>query len=182
LEEEVRFRRAELLFLSGDFEASASEFKELVKRYPRGLRVNDAIELGLIIRDGSDAMLWSLNRYAAAQLALRQGQEDTALGLFAVLASDSAGALADDAQFAAAGVYVEAGDISSAIESYEVMIARFPESALVPRAWMAIGNLYADELADAASARPIYQKILSDFRESPVAEAARHRLQRLDMP
>ncbi|HUU44989.1 MAG TPA: tetratricopeptide repeat protein, partial [Acidobacteriota bacterium] len=182
LREEVSFYRAVLLFLSGAYSESAAELKDLVKQFPKGLYVNDAIALSLIVRDGNDAMGWSLDRYAAAQLALRRGRPDSALALFTILAADSVNALADDAQFAAAGVHADAGDFEAALTSYQAVITLFPESPLVPQAWMAIGDLYADKLGDGTAARSAYQTVISDFKESPVVETARHHLQRMGVP
>lgn len=181
-QEEIAYRRAELLFLSGSFEECAAQLKEFVKRNPKGLHVNDAIELGMIISEGTDAMNWSLSRYAAAHLALRQGQGDSALALFGVIAEDSANALADDAHFAIGSLHADAGAYAEAVTGYRALIARFPESFLIPRAWFAIGDLYEERLADPVEARAAYMVILSDFKESPVIEAARYRLQRLGVP
>jgi hypothetical protein len=62
------------------------------------------------------------------------------------------------------------------------VIARFPESFLVPRAWAEIGGLYEGPLADPHQARDAYQTILTEHKDSPLVENVRLRLQRLALP
>ena len=182
LREEIAFRQAELLFLKGDYEACATKLKEFMLQFPRGLYVNDAIRYTAMITDGRDEMNWSLNRYAAGLIFLRREMTDSALVTFAQLSADSANRLADASQFAIGEVHESSSAFDSAIEAYRVLIARFPESFMVPRAWARIGEVYADSLGDAAQARAAYQVILSDYKTSPVVEEARRRLQILPVP
>jgi tetratricopeptide (TPR) repeat protein len=182
LREEIAFRQAELLFLRGDYDACATKMKEFMKQFPRGLFVNDAIKYTTLITDGRDEMNWSLNRFAAGLLFLRREMRDSALAAFGQLAADSANRLADVAQYSTGEVYESAAIFERAIDSYRALIARFPGSFMVPRAWARIGEVYADSLGNATEARAAYQVILSDFKSSPVVEEARRRLQNLPVP
>lgn len=182
LREEIAFRQAELLFLKGEYEAGMTKFKEFMLQFPRGLYVNDAIKYSIMIADGRDEMNWSLNRYGAGLIYLRREMTDSALAAFAQLSADSANKLADASQFEIGEVHEAAAAFDSAIDAYRLLIARFPESFMVPRAWARIGQVYADSLGDPAQARAAYQVILSDYKTSPVVEEARRRLQILPVP
>lgn len=182
MREEIAFRQAELLFLKGEYETCATKFKEFMLQFPRGLYVNDALRYTAMIADGSDEMNWSLNRYVAGLVFLRREMRDSALAAFAQLSGDSANKLADAAQFAIGDVHSSAAAFESAIDAYRVLITRFPESFMVPRAWARIGEVYADSLGDPSQARVAYQTILSDYKTSPVVEEARRRLQILPLP
>jgi tetratricopeptide (TPR) repeat protein len=182
LTEEIAYRSAELLFFAGSYEESGTKLRDMIKSFPKGLYVNDAIGLSLIIRDGADAMTWSLDRFAAALLAIKQRRLDSAFTLFGVLAADSAGSLADDALYTRAGVHHTVGDYTAAVSDYETLVSRFPESYLVPRAWLVVGDLYATELGDPIRAREAYQTILAEYKSSPVVEMARRRLQEIGVP
>lgn len=182
LREEIAFRQAELLFLKGEYDACATKLKEFMLQFPRGLYVNDAIKYTAMITDGGDEMNWSLNRYSAGLVFLRREMRDSALTAFGQLSGDSANKLADAAQFAIGEVHSSAASFETAIDAYRVLITRFPESFMVPRAWARIGEVYADSLGDPAQARIAYQVILSDFKTSPVVEEARRRLQILPVP
>ena len=180
--EEVTWRQAELLLLSGDFEHCGQKLKEFVRQYPRGLYVNDALSLSATLSDSPDAMNWSLREYASALLALRREQRDSALATFSQLSADSSSALADDAQMAIGHIRESEGQFPQAIDAYRVVITRFPDSFLVPRAWARIGEVYADSLDDPAQARAALQVILSEYKTSPLVEEARRRLQNLQVP
>lgn len=182
LREEIAFRQAELLFLKGDYELCMTKLKEFMLQFPRGLYVNDAIRYTVMITDGSDEMNWSLNRYAAGMIYLRREMLDSAHAAFAQLSADSANKLAGASQFAIGEVYSSSGAFEQAIDAYRALIARFPDSFMVPRAWARIGELYADSLGNPAQARAAYQIILSEHKSSPVVEEARRRLQILPVP
>lgn len=182
LREEIAFRQAELLFLKGEYDACATKMKEFMLQFPRGLYVNDAIKYTTMINDGRDEMNWSLNRFAAGLVYLRREMRDSALAAFTQLSADSANRLADAAQFAVGDVHSSSAAFESAIDAYRTLIARFPESFMVPRAWARIGEIYADSLGDPLQAREAYQIILSDHKDSPVVEEARRRLQILPVP
>jgi tetratricopeptide (TPR) repeat protein len=154
----------------------------LVKSFPRGLYVNDALGLSMILREGNDAMGWSLKQYAAARLAVRRMQPDAAIALFETLAADSANQLADDALLEQASVFGATSRFLEAVGACERLIELFPDSPLLPRAWVRIGNLYADSLGNASEARTAYQLILSEYKDSPVVEEARRRLQTMGVP
>ncbi|MEW5701581.1 MAG: tetratricopeptide repeat protein [Candidatus Zixiibacteriota bacterium] len=182
LEEEIAFRRGELLFFTGAYDECSAHLTELVKRFPRGMFVNDALELSLMLKENKDAMNWSLNRYAAGMLAARRGQTDSALAYLATLAGDSANSLADEAIFQEGLLYTAIGRPQDAGAAYRNLIARYPDCFLVPRAWVRLGELYAGPLADLAQARAAYQTVLTDFQDSPLVEEARRRLQALPSP
>lgn len=182
MREEIAFRQAELLFLKGDYENCKTKLKEFMLQFPRGLYVNDAIKYNAIMTDGADDLNWSLNRFATGLVFLRREMRDSALAAFAQLSGDSANKLADAAQFAIGDVHSSAAAFEAAIDSYRVLILRYPDSFMVPRAWARIGEVYADSLGDPAQARAAFQVILSDHKSSPVVEEARRRLQMLPVP
>lgn len=180
--EEIGFRRAEVRLFKGEYDDCASELKQLVQRFPRGLYVNDALELKILIDDSKDAMNWSLERYAGGIYAVRRGWLDSATALFGQLVSDSAGKLAAQGQFQIAQIKTTQAVPVEAVGEYRSLISRFPLSSLVPRAWAAIGALYEGPLADRRQARAAYQTIVTEFKDSPLVEEARLHLQRMDIP
>lgn len=179
--EEVQYRLAELRLFHGEYTECAADLKKLVGENPRGKYVNDALELTVLINEGKDAMSWSLSRYAGALYAIRRGQYDTAATLFSQIAQDSVNKMADEALFHLAGLWASQNQYDSALASYRALIVRYPDSFLVPRAYAEIGGLFEGPLDNPEEARRAYQTILTDYRDSPVVEEARLRLQRLGM-
>lgn len=180
--EEIDFRRAEIELFRHEYDACREELNALIKAHPRGLFVNDALHLSMIISEGQDAMNWSLNHYADGAYALRRGQDSVALEHFGAIVKDSANGIADEALFEVARIHSTHKAFDSALADYERLIQAFPESFMVPRAWLAIGDLYAGPLAESSQARDAYQIIITDHKNSPLVEEARLRLQSLGLP
>lgn len=180
--EEVMFRLAEIQLFEKDYDQCAGQLKQFVQDFPRGLFVNDALQLSLLIKDGQDAMNWALDKYSGALLAMRRLQTDTALELFDVIAADSVNKIADVALFQAAKLRTSRGEYADAIADYQRLAGSFPESPMVPRAWLAIGDICEGYLGDPEGARKAYQTVLTEFRDSPEVEEARLRLQRGALP
>ncbi|MBI3872381.1 MAG: tetratricopeptide repeat protein [candidate division Zixibacteria bacterium] len=180
--EEAAYHQAELSFLSGSYDTCATRLKNLVRQFPRGFYVNDALEMSIILKENKDPMNWSLKRYSAGLLAIKRRMPDTALACFGQLAADSANSLADDAQLAIGRLYSDEAEYPQAVSAYRSLIARFPGSFLVPRVWAKLGDLYSGPLADPAQAKTAYQIILRDFKDSPLVEEARAHLQALPVP
>ncbi len=180
--EEALFRKAELLLFKGEYDSCTEALKTIVGRYPRGLFVNDALELKVMITDSKDAMNWSLDRYSGGVFAMRRGWLDSASVLFGELVSDSASKLAPQGQFEIAQIRALKAQPAEAVQEYRQLISRFGQSSLVPRAWAAIGALYEGPLNDRQQARLAYQTIVTEFKDSPLVEEARLHLQRMDVP
>jgi tetratricopeptide (TPR) repeat protein len=179
--EEIQFRIAEVKLFQGEYTQCSEELKKLVKDHPRGVFVNDALELSVLLSDSKDAMSWSMSRYSGALYAIRRGEYDSASALFSQLVQDSANQVADDALFHLAGLQTDREQYAEALASYRSLITRFPESFLVPRAWAEIGGLFEGPLDNPDEARNAYQTILAEYRNSPLVEEARLRLQRIGM-
>ncbi len=179
--EEIQFRIAEVKLFQGDYTQCTEDLKKLVKDHPRGVFVNDALELTVLLSDGKDAMSWSMSRYSGALYAIRRGEYDSASVLFSGLAEDSANQVADDALFHLASLQADREQYDNALGSYRRLIERFPESFLIPRAWAKIGELFEGPLDNPEEARNAYQIILAEYRNSPLVEEARLRLQRIGM-
>lgn len=180
--EEIAFRIAELRLFSKEYDGCATDLKGLVQRFPRGLYVNDALELKVLLTDSKDAMNWSLDRYAAGLYAWRRGMTDSALVSFGQIVADSANKLASYGLFQIAAIHTARTTPSEAVADYHSLIARYRDSHLVPRAWAAIGALYEGPLADRQQARAAYQTIIMEYKDSPLVEDARLHLQKLDVP
>ncbi len=179
--EEIQYRIGEIKLFQGNYTGCSEDFKKLIREHPRGVYVNDALELNVLIGEGKDAMSWSLSRYAGALYAIRRGAYDSAAALFTQIVQDSVNKMADVALFHLAGLLADRELYDTALASYRSLIARFPESFLVPRAWAQIGRLFEGPLNNPEEARKAYQTILADYRDSPVVEEARLRLQRIGM-
>ncbi len=180
--EQMHFGRAELLFFSGRYDSATAALESVIKSYPNGFYVNDAILLNLQITENRDPMDWSLSRYSAGRLKLRQRQFDSAMVYFRQVADDSANGLADDALYDLGSLYRQTNRPDSARASYQALIDRYPERFSVPAALVALGDVYADEFAEPEKAREAYHRVLTEFSDSPYLEEARRKMQNLVVP
>ena len=179
-QELVGFKRAELLFFTDQFDSLVIALKALVAANPRGYFVNDAVALTMRVNENREPLDWSLKRFAAASLKVRQGQWDSARVLFGELAVDSANGLADDALFELGALYARHGHPDSAATAYERLIQRYPGKPLVPAALTELGGIYAAQAGKADTARAAFRRVLIEFGNSPYLEEARRRLKEMD--
>ena len=180
--EYVMFKRAELLFFAQAFDSVSPALKAVIREYPNGYYVNDAIILSMRVDENREPFDWSLKKFAAASLMQRQRRYDQARIQLGELARDSASSLADDALFELGRLYSEVGRPDSAVAMYRILTERYPEGYLAPAALTALAAVYANGLEQAASARACYHRVLTEYADSPYLEEARRRLQALDVP
>ncbi len=180
--EELQYTRAELLFFSGLYDSASAALETLIESFPNGFYVNDAIVLNLQITENRDPMDWSLSRYAAGRLKLRQQRFDSARVYFTQLAEDSANGLADDALYDLGSLYRQLERPDSARAVYRMLVDHYPDRYLLPAALIALGDVYAEDLSAPEKAREAYHRVLTEFSNSPYLEEARRKMQNLVIP
>jgi tetratricopeptide (TPR) repeat protein len=181
-QEIILFKRAEVLFFAEAFDSAKQVLDGLMRRFPDGFYVNDAIILGLRIEENREPLDWSLKRFATAAFLEKRRQFDSARLLLWELARDSANSLADDALYELGKLYTELDRPDSAAISYGILTERYPDGFLMPAALTAQGTVYADKLRQPAAAREAYRRVLTEYADSPYLEEARRRLQGLEAP
>lgn len=98
-------------------------------------------------------------------------------GFSSILASGSAGELADNCQYWMGECYYGMGQYSDAMQNFE-KVMEYRRSGKIPYATLMIGNCQA-AMGNKAAAVETYQKVISGFPTSPVAEKARAKLGRM---
>lgn len=167
---------AENAFTSGDFENATKTYNEFAKRFPRNLRVNDALSTMLLIKDARDFEDKPLLLYARARAHRDAGNPDSANVLLLVAAERYPGAkvryhvnlmLAELAQARGDHAHalqwaVAAADTNAAnrLAPYALKIAAESSIALNETPQKALGY---------------YRTILERYPDSPVTPEARTR-------
>jgi tol-pal system protein YbgF len=95
-------------------------------------------------------------------------------GFGAILGSGSAGELADNCQYWMGECYYGMGKYSEALQDFE-KVMEYNRSGKIPYATLMIGNCQA-AMGNKAAAVETYQKVISGFPTSPVADKARAKL------
>lgn len=78
----------------------------------------------------------------------------------------------DQLQAALAHLHAANDKPAAAMLSWRKLLALYPESAVRPRAQMAIGDLYAESLRDPKKAIDAYQELVEKYPKSPEVQAA----------
>jgi TolA-binding protein len=179
--ERALFLLGDLSLYKGDFKIASDRFKQLVVRYPQGDYSNDALmRMDVLSLAGSDSGESApLRRFAEAMKAMTLGRpQDAALAL-----SDStlAGSpIAEQTAFYCGISYSQAGSKRSAIDAFNVYIEKYPDGLYTDRAYLELGDLFAQDAATIGEAKAAYNKILETFPDGPVIEPARQRLRSIE--
>jgi hypothetical protein len=142
---------------------------------------NDAIDLSALISENSKPMrLPALKRYSSAALAEAQHNYDLAFaGYRAVVDSEMAAPLADDASLRAAEMQVRLGHALDATRALEEMQEKMASSPLLDQAAFREAEIVERELHDPARAQKLYEDFLARYPNSNFVSEARQRARKL---
>ena len=179
--ERALFLLGDLSLYRGDFKVAGDRYKQLVVRYPQGDYSNDALmRMDVLSSAGSDSGESApLRRFAEAMKAMTLGRPQVA----ALVLSDSTLAsspIAEQAAFYCGISYSQAGSKKSAIDALNAYIEKYPDGLYTDRAYLELGDLFAQDTATLWEAKAAYNKILEAFPDGPVSEPARQRLRSIE--
>ena len=184
LADRARFEQATVLLFQARYDDAQTLLGDLADRAASDA-ANDALALGLLVQDArTDSASTDLGRYARALLRLRQGHAAEARDTLSALAvgllrQPALPPLLDDVLALRADALRQTGEAVFAAEAYDDLTRRFPRSIHADAALLALADLYAGPLSDAASAIGALERLLADFPGSLLADDARARLRRL---
>jgi len=165
---------ARRLFEAGRFDSSTVEFREFAERYPRNLRVNEAIEHILLTRQNREPGDEALKVYAQT-LALRDaGLADSAAATArTALARYPNAKIRYHFQYFLAETARDKGDHATAIQ-YALLVAdSTSKSRLAPYALRLVGDETIAMGQDPAKALRVFQALLERYPDSPLAPPVR---------
>ncbi|MBU1707834.1 tetratricopeptide repeat protein [bacterium] len=81
--------------------------------------------------------------------------------------------------FEQAKKYQEENNFAAAVESYEALVNKYPQSRQAPQCLFMLGYLYANHLDDLDKARTAYETFLEKYPEDPLVKDARWELSHL---
>jgi len=180
LADRARFELARLQFYRGRFDAAATR-AQTSSADPSADVANDAIELSVLIQEnrGPDSLDTPLRQYARAQLDLRRRRFEAATTrLDSLLQNHGRHALADEARFDRARVQLARRDTSSARRTLRALPRRHPRSPYADRSLYRLAQL-SEAQDQPEEAIALYDRLLSDYPQSLLAQDARTRLRTL---
>ena len=124
--------------------------------------------------------------FAKMELLIRQKKLSEAESLLqSGLSTLESHPIADDFQFKIAEIQRDFGRYDESIESYQILISLYPTSSLAEKSFLAVGNIYADNLKDYDRAIARFSLFLLEFPQSTKLGEIREKiraLQKLNSP
>lgn len=170
------YRLAETAFTAGKFDDAGKGYLDFARRYPRNLRVNDALSTMLLIKDGRDFEDQPLLLYARGRAYRDAGQPDSAVAVLTTAAERYPGAkVRDHVRLMLAEMAQARGDHAHALQWAVAAADTAAKSRLAPYALKiaAESSLALGEPPQKALA--YYKTILEKYPQSPVTPEARSR-------
>jgi tetratricopeptide (TPR) repeat protein len=149
-----------------------SLFKQVAQQYPKGLLVNDALQLSILVNtnQGPEA----LTAYGEALLDLRRRDAAAAVRkLLALVAASGGEAIEDDALLLLGRAHREAGDPDRALAALQSAVAGAQVADLAAAARLLRAEILAGEKNDRAAALAEYEELLVSYPETLSADRAR---------
>ncbi len=165
---------ADASFRAGAFDQATKLYSEFAQRYTRNLRMNEALERVLMIRDCRDFDDEPLRIYARAETLRREGKADSAAAaLSAGLARYPGARLRWHYRFALAEIARDQGNHALAVEQALAVADTSSGSRLAPYALKLAGDETLAAGGPVELASGYYQAILERYPDSPLAPAVR---------
>jgi tetratricopeptide (TPR) repeat protein len=179
-QEELLFRKGELYFFLGEYDAAREAYGEMMNSFPKSIYVNDALRRIMLISDHPDMGEVVLRRYSEALYAQFRFEFDSALVILDKLKQIEGSSLAQLSWLKAGEIYIEKDLPQQALEQFDSLIARFPESNQSVFAVERKGDVYADLIGDYDKARETYESLLLEHPASLNEEQVRKKLNRVE--
>jgi TolA-binding protein len=165
---------ADASFRAGAFDQATKLYSEFAQRFTRNLRMNEALERVLMIRDCRDFDDEPLRIYSRAETLRREGKADSAAAaLSAGLARYPGARLRWHYRFALAEIARDQGNHALAVEQALAVADTSTGSRLAPYALKLAGDETLAAGGPVERASGYYQAILERYPESPLAPSVR---------
>ncbi|MCK4858158.1 MAG: tetratricopeptide repeat protein [candidate division Zixibacteria bacterium] len=179
-QEQLLFRRGELQFYLGQYDAARRSYGDLMQAFPRSIYVNDCLRRMMLITEHPDMEEITLRLYSEALYAAFRFEYDSSLVIYGILKNRLGTMLREIAWYEAGETYELIGQPVKALAQFDSLIALFPEGFYAPLALEKKGDVYAELLDDQQAARQMYETVLLDYPQGLNVEEVRRKLLRTD--
>jgi len=162
--EKAAYKLAELSLLEGKFEEAKEGFDQLVRTFPQGFYVNDALVQYMFLDESLSDSEETLRLYGEAMRLRFQRQYQQALIAYQrILDQFPSSSLGDDMLMQIALLKEQKGQYNETLADLQRVLTDFPESRLCPEVQRRIGEIYELRLKDLPRAIEAYEQILSHY-------------------
>lgn len=173
---EGAYRWADAAFTAGKFDDASRGYLDFARRYPRNLKVNDALSTTLLIKESRDFEDQPLLLYARARAHRAAGKPDSAVALLAADAQRYPGAkVRHHVHLMLAEIARDRGDHAAALRWAVAGADTTGKNRLAPFALQIAAESSIELGEPPQKALAYYKEILERYPRSPVAPEARAR-------
>lgn len=178
---QAKFMKAQTAYFSGNFEW-AQAMLDVLKASTSKLIANDAYELSQLIKDNTalDTSYAAMSIYAEAEYLLFRGKKDQAMAMLDSLKEKHPGhSLEDDIIYKKAEIYIAEGNFTKAAEALENIVEYYAYDIQGDNATFFLAEINEKQFKNNKKAMELYQKIISDYKNSIYLAEARKRFRLL---
>jgi tetratricopeptide (TPR) repeat protein len=162
--EKAAYKLAELSLLEGGFMEAKERFDQVVREYPQGFFVNDALIYATFLDQGLAEGQEPLEAYVLAmRLGFQRHYQEALLAYQSTLDQFPATVLGAQILLQMAFTREKIGKHQEALADLKNLKASYPKSRLCPEAQRRIGEIYERRLQDIPMAIKAYEQLLSDY-------------------
>jgi len=162
--EKAAYKLAELSLLEGSFLEAKAGFDKLVREYPQGFFVNDALIYSTFLDQGLIEGQEPLEAYVQAmRLGFQRHYQEALSAYQSALDRFPATALGANIIMQMASMREQIGHHQEALADLKKLKTSYPKSRLCPEAQRHIGAIYERRLQDIPMAIKAYERLLSDY-------------------
>jgi tetratricopeptide (TPR) repeat protein len=177
--EDVCYHLALVKFLDKQFDSAKVGFQKLMVDYPRGLFVNDALEL-LILQDRAGDARNLLVDYSEALLFEIRRLPDSAVVRLRRLADAADKTLSDVALSELTTISLDRSDTTAALACIDRLAVEFPESYYLPYALKTKADICFARPDSMTQALEIYQRLLEKYPDFPFVSEVRKKMRQAE--
>ncbi len=179
MRELMDYNLAMIQFFRKDFETADISFRRIIKAYPRGYYVNDALINSLIIGESFQQVPKALGDYAEARYYEIRMKPDSVIDKYKAIIEMGPSPLIGTSMYRLATYYSALADTVDALIIIDTMEAQYSDDYFFPYALKLKADICAARVEKRETAIEIYKDILQNHSDYPFVGEVRESLQRI---
>ncbi|MDD4051260.1 MAG: tetratricopeptide repeat protein, partial [candidate division Zixibacteria bacterium] len=180
--EKAAFLRAETFLFKGEYDQATESFRGLIRRYPRGMYVNDAIQVGMILDEALEEAPKQMDLLSQAEYFRYVGRADSLEYYLTKICRIDIPGLAPVAYLRLGDLWSGQNRFPEAIAAADSLVGKYPESYFAPFGLKLKADILWLDPQTKDQAAGIYRSLLEQYGTYPFAAEIRDRLRRPDLP
>lgn len=178
--ERAAFLRAQALLFTGACDQSAEALRNLIRRFPRGMYVNDAIQIGMILSEALEEAPKQMDLFAQAEYFRYTGRVDSLEYYLTKICQIDIPGLAPVAYLRLGDIRRGQNRLPEAVTAADSLVSRYPDSYFAPFGLKLKADILWVNPQTKEEAAAIYRDLLERYGTYPFSAEIRDILRRSD--